>query len=299
MNNFYDEIKNLSIDIEESVPMKNHTTFKIGGNVRYFVSPANSDEVANIVKAANKYGEKIYVIGNGSNMLICDEGIDGVFIHIGDKMSEIELIDDITIRCSAGALLVKVCNFALENSLEGMETAYGIPGSVGGGLYMNAGAYGGEMKDYVISAEYVDRNGEKGVCNAEDMNLSYRHSAFAEDGRIITAVYIRLKKGDKDEIKNRMNDYMFRRKDKQPIEYPSAGSVFKRPEGYFAGALIEECGLKGKAVGGACVSEKHAGFIINKGGATACDVLELIELCKHTVFEQKGVVLEPEIRCLK
>ena len=299
MSNFYDEIINLSIDIKKSEPMKNHTTFKIGGNVKYFVSPANADEISDVIRLANKYNEKIYVVGNGSNMLICDEGIDGVFIHIGDKMSDIELVDETTIKCSAGALLVKVCNFALEHSLEGMETAFGIPGSIGGGLYMNAGAYGGEMKDYVIRAEYVDRNGVKGVCDAEDMKLSYRHSAFAEDGRIITAVYIRLKKGNKDEIKDRMNDYMFRRKDKQPLEYPSAGSVFKRPEGYFAGALIEECGLKGKAVGGACVSEKHAGFIINKGGATAKDVLGLIELCKSVVLNEKGVELEPEIRCLK
>lgn len=299
MSNFYDEIKNLSIDIEKSVPMKNHTTFKIGGEVKYFVSPKNADEVAEIVKLADKHSEKLYIVGNGSNMLICDEGIDGVFMHIGDKMSDIELIDDNTIRCSAGALLVKVCNFALDHSLEGMETAYGIPGSVGGGLYMNAGAYGGEMKDYVTKAEYVDRNGEKGECLLEDMNLSYRHSAFADDGRIITAVYITLKKGDKDEIKAKMNDYMSRRKDKQPLEYPSAGSVFKRPEGYFAGALIEECGLKGKAVGGACVSEKHAGFIINKCDATANDVLELIKLCQKTVLNQKGVALEPEIKCLR
>lgn len=298
MSNFYEEINNLSIDIKESVPMSRYTTFKIGGAVKYMVTPKNPQEVSQIVKTAYKYNEKLYVVGNGSNMLICDEGIDGVFMHIGEAMSEIQLISENTIKCSAGALLVKVCNFALEHSLEGMETAYGIPGSVGGGLYMNAGAYGGEMKDYVVKAEFVDREGNFGECDLSDMKLSYRHSAFADDGRIITAVYITLKKGSYDEIKERMKDYMFRRKSKQPLEFPSAGSVFKRPEGYFAGALIEECGLKGKNIGGAFVSEKHAGFIVNKGGATAKDVLDLIELCKKTVKSEKGVELEPEIRCL-
>lgn len=298
LSEFYDEMINNGIEILENEPLKKHTTFKIGGKARYFAIPKSEQEIALILKYARTLEKRVIVIGNGSNMLVTDKDIDAVFIYIGDKMSEITLVDETTIKCQAGALLSKVCKFALENSLTGMEASYGIPGSVGGGLFMNAGAYGTEMKDYVVKAEYISPNGIAGECGIEDMSLSYRHSAFSENGCVITAVYIKLKMGDRDEIKAKMTDFMGRRKDKQPLEYPSAGSVFKRPEGYFAGALIEECELKGKSVGGAQVSEKHAGFIINKGGATCKDVVDLIKLCQQTVFDKKGVKLETEVKVL-
>ena len=191
---------------------------------------------------------------------------------------------------------MKLCRFALQNSLSGLEFAFGIPGSCGGAAFMNAGAYGGEMKDVLFKCDHIDENGERGSLSGDELNLSYRHSAYSENGCTITGLYLKLKKGNPDEIKAKMDDFLQRRKDKQPLEYPSAGSTFKRPEGYFAGALIEECGLKGKQVGGAQVSEKHAGFIINKGGATCTDILELCKICSETVYKQKGVKLEMEIR---
>lgn len=298
VSNFYGEMTNCGIEILKNEPLKNHTTFKIGGKAKYFAIPKSEKELSSILRYARTFNKRTVVIGNGSNMLVTDDDIDAVFIYIGDKMSEITLVDETTIKCQAGALLSRVCKFALGNSLTGMEASFGIPGSVGGGLFMNAGAYGTEMKDYVVKAEYMTPYGETGECDLDDMALSYRHSIFSENGCIITNVYINLKKGDKDEIKAKMADYMGRRKDKQPLEYPSAGSVFKRPEGYFAGALIEECGLKGESVGGAQVSEKHAGFIINKGGATCRDVVELIEFCRQTVMKEKGVDLETEIKVL-
>ncbi|MGN0463565.1 MAG: UDP-N-acetylmuramate dehydrogenase [Acutalibacteraceae bacterium] len=299
MSSFYDSVRESGTEIIRDEPLKKHTTFKIGGNAKYFIIPEDEKEIAAVLKYARTFGEKVYIIGNGSNMLVDDAGVDGAFIYIGDKMSDISLEDETTIRCQAGALLSRVCKFALENSLTGMEASFGIPGSVGGGLYMNAGAYGTEMKDYVVKAEYLDPDGSLKECSREEMKLSYRHSVFSENSYIITAVYIGLKKGDKSEIRAAMTDYMTRRKAKQPLEYPSAGSVFKRPEGYFAGALIEQCGLKGRSIGDAQVSEKHAGFIINKGNATCKDVTELIRLCQYTVFKEKGVRLETEIKAIR
>lgn len=299
MNTFYDSVKNRGIEILKDEPLKNHTTFKIGGNAKYFVIPENADEIVFSLKEAGKLGLRTLVIGNGSNLLISDNGFDGAVIYIGEKMSNIEFLDETTIKAQAGALLVRVCRETLNASLSGMERLYGIPGSVGGCLYMNAGAYGSEMKDVVVCAEYIDENGN--ICTAanEEMLLSYRHSAFSGTKNVITSVTFKLEKSDKESIKATMDEYMQKRKDKQPLEYPSAGSVFKRPEGYFAGALIEQCGLKGKKVGGAQVSEKHAGFIINAGGATQSDVSELIRLCQKTVLEETGVSLEAEIRCFE
>ncbi|MGN1347500.1 MAG: UDP-N-acetylmuramate dehydrogenase [Acutalibacteraceae bacterium] len=299
MNTFYDCVKSRGIEIITDEPLKNHTTFKIGGNAKYFVLPADENEIIAVLEEAEKHNERVLALGNGSNMLISDNGFDGVVIYIGEKMSEISFIDETTVKAQAGALLVSVCRKAQAQSLGGMERLYGIPGSVGGGLYMNAGAYGSEMKDVVLSAEYIDKN--KQLCNIEldDMDLSYRHSIFSDEKYIITSVTFRLKKSDKAEIKALMDEYMQKRRDKQPVEYPSAGSVFKRPEGYFAGALIEQSGLKGRKIGGAQVSEKHAGFIINTGGATQSDVSELIGLCQKTVFEKTGVKLETEIKCIE
>lgn len=238
--------------------MKLHTTFKVGGNARIFALPSSEDEALEIIKCCNENNVRIVPVGKGSNLLVSDNGINACVICFGDDFSDIRLIDSETIFAESGASLSKVCRFALENSLEGLEFAFGIPGSCGGAAFMNAGAYGGEMKNVLFRCNHIDENGEKGFLENESLKLAYRHSAYYDNGCIITGVYLKLKKGNAHEIKDKMNDFLQRRKDKQPLEYPSAGSTFKRPEGYFAGALIEECGLKGYSVGGAEVSEKHA-----------------------------------------
>lgn len=276
--------------------MNAHTTFKIGGPARLMVFPKSEEEISAVIKKCRELGQRYVVVGNGSNLLVADEGIDGVVICLGKDFSEVMLVDDETVFAQAGAQLMKVCRVALENSLSGLEFAYGIPGSCGGGAFMNAGAYGGELKDVIIKCEHIDENGNKGFLCGEDLKLSYRHSAYYDNGCVITGVYMKLKKGNPDEIKAKMDDFMLRRKTKQPLEYPSAGSTFKRPEGYFAGALIEQCNLKGFAVGGAQVSEKHAGFVINKGGATCDDVLKLCDEVARKVKSECGVDLEMEIR---
>ena len=276
--------------------MKNHTTFKIGGNAALMVFPKSEGHVSEIVKCCRANGIRLVVMGNGSNLLVSDKGIDACVMCMDDDFSDIRLIDEETVFAQSGAMLMKVCRFALEHELSGLEFAYGIPGSCGGAAFMNAGAYGGEMKDVLIRCSHIDENGESGSLNGDSMRLSYRHSAYYENGCIITGIYLKLKKGKREEIKSKMEDLLGRRKEKQPLEYPSAGSTFKRPTGYFAGALIEECGLKGKSVGGAQVSEKHAGFVINRGGATCTDVLELCRICSETVKDKKGVSLEMEIR---
>lgn len=276
--------------------MSLHTTFKIGGNARLIVYPENETQIAQIVKYTKENEIRLIAIGNGSNLLVADEGIDACVMILGEDFSGIELVDDTLIYAKAGTKLITLCRFAYEHALTGLEFAYGIPGSCGGGAFMNAGAYGGELKDVLIRCEHIDSDGNKGTLEGEELDLSYRHSAYYDNGCIITGLYLRLKKGDKAEIKAKMDDLIGRRKAKQPLEYPSAGSTFKRPEGHFAGALIEECRLKGRSVGGAQVSEKHAGFVINRGGASCKDVLELCRLCSETVMEQKGVKLEMEIR---
>lgn len=276
--------------------MSLHTTFKIGGNARLIVYPHNEEQLSLIVKTANQQGVRLVTVGNGSNLLVSDDGIDACVVLLGENFSDIRLLDEETIYAKAGAKLITLCRFALENSLTGLEFAYGIPASCGGAAFMNAGAYGGEMKDVLYRCDHIDKNGDKGFLQNDELSLGYRHSAYYDNGCIITGIYLRLKKGDKDSIKAEMNELIGRRRDKQPLEYPSAGSTFKRPEGYFAGALIEECGLKGKAVGGAQVSEKHAGFVINAGGASCKDVLELCRLCQDTVMKEKSVKLEMEIR---
>ena len=294
--NIVDFLKQEKIKYLENEPMALHTTFKIGGAARVLVMPESEDEIAKVIKACNDLGERFITVGNGSNLLVSDAGIDAVVILLGKGFDNIRLIDDETIYAEAGALLIKVCTFALENGLSGLEFAYGIPGSCGGAAFMNAGAYGGEMKDVLYKCDHIDKDGNKGELCGDDLKLSYRHSAYYENGCTVTGLYLKLKKGDSEEIKAKMTDLMGRRKDKQPLEYPSAGSTFKRPEGYFAGALIEECKLKGASVGGAQVSEKHAGFVINKGGATCQDVLDLCKKVSDTVYNEKGVKLEMEIR---
>jgi len=278
-------------------PMKNHTTFKTGGNASVFICPKNENELSAVLKITDTLALKPFILGNGSNLLVSDDGItDRPVIFIGDGFSDIRLLDKTTVEVGAGTSLTALCRFALENSLTGLEFAFGIPGSCGGAAYMNAGAYGGEMKDVVIRCNHIDEKGNKGSFEAENLDFGYRHSVYTDSNFVITSVVLSLKRGNKEEIREKMKELMQRRRDKQPLEYPSAGSVFKRPEGYFAGALIEQSGLKGKRIGGAMVSEKHAGFIINYDNATTQDILDLVKFCQDTVMEKFGVVLEREIK---
>lgn len=296
MNRICEYVKNEGISYIENEPMALHTTFKIGGPARLAVFPKNENEISDVIKKCKEENVRYMVVGNGSNLLVADEGIDAVVILLGKEFGEVKLIDDTTIFAEAGAPLMKVCRFALENGLSGLEFAYGIPGSCGGGAFMNAGAYGGELGDVMFRCDHIDKDGNKGSLEGDDLKLAYRHSAYYENGCVITGAYFKMQKADKEEIKAKMTDYMSRRRDKQPLEYPSAGSTFKRPEGNFAGALIEQCGLKGTSVGGAEISTKHAGFVINKGGATCKDVLDLCKKVADTVKAEKGIDLEMEVR---
>ena len=286
------------IPYTQQEPMYRHTTFRTGGNARLFIMPQSEAMLAQTLQLCAQFGEAPFILGNGSNLLVPDDGLDRVVIQIGDGLDTVKRVDACTIEAGAGATLAKVCKFALEESLAGLAFAYGIPGTVGGAAFMNAGAYGGEMKQVISAVRFLDLNGRPGELSGEALQFGYRSSAFQSMHVVITSVVMRLQKGDATAIEADMRDLLSRRKDKQPLEYPSAGSVFKRPEGYFAGALIEQCGLKGKTIGGAQVSEKHAGFIINIGSATTKDVTDLIAYCQKTVLEQCGVLLEPEIKCI-
>lgn len=291
--------KETEIPFSENEMLSAHTTFKIGGPAEVFASPQNAGQVSAAVRFCKENGVKLFPLGKGSNLLVSDEGASGIVLHFGRDMSEMRLLDEETIYCEAGASLAKLCGFALENSLTGLEFAYGIPGSVGGAVFMNAGAYGGEIKDVILYTEHIDENGECGKFSGEELQMSYRRSIYSSKKYIITAAAFRLKKGDKAEIKAKMDELLGKRFDKQPMDKPSAGSTFKRPEGAFASALIDQCGLKGFTVGGAQVSEKHAGFVINKGGATCADVLELIKQVQDKVKTDTGFTLEPEVEILK
>ena len=297
----YEIIKSVCDEIgceyNENTLLSSCTSFKIGGKADLFVQPDSVEKLTAVVSECKKIGAKILILGKGSNLLVSDEGFRGVVISTS-KLDKIELIDETTVYCQSGVTLSKLCRFALDNSLTGLEFAYGIPGSAGGAAYMNAGAYGGEMKDVLFKCDHLSADGVISSYSDSELELSYRHSVYSKSDKFITALYLKLRKGDKEEIKAKMDELMGKRRDKQPLEYPSAGSTFKRPEGYFAGALVEECGLKGFTVGGAQVSEKHAGFVINIGGATASDVLSVIEHCKKTVYESKGVMLEPEVEII-
>ena len=295
----YDYAKSIGCQAQRDIPMSKYTTFRIGGNAAVMLTPTTDEQLASIIKKCKEENTKPFIIGNGSNMLISDKGLDTVVINMCRPNPKIELLNGDTVVCDAGATMSKVCNFALENGLTGLEFAFGIPGSAGGAAYMNAGAYGGEMKDVLVECRHIDRDGNFGSLKGDELGLGYRTSAYEHNGYIITTLVMKLSKGNKDEIRAKMQELLQRRKDKQPLEYPSAGSTFKRPEGFFAGALIEECGLKGYSVGGAQVSEKHAGFVINKGSATAKDVLDLIKYIQDKVFSEKGVMLEPEVRLIE
>lgn len=296
MNNFYDELaaflSGRKIEYILNEPMKAHTTFKIGGAADILISVKNEDELTEVLAACRKI--PYMILGKGSNLLVSDEGIEGAVITLDGVFKEISVSGD-TVTAGAGASLSKLCTVALENGLSGLEFAYGIPGTVGGAVFMNAGAYGGEMKDVVSEVTFLSESGEVLTYPAEKADFAYRRSVFKENNGIILFAKYKLAPDTKEAIKFRMDDFMTRRKTKQPLEFPSAGSVFKRPEGAFAGTLIESCSLKGASVGGAAVSKKHAGFIVNTGGATCRDVTELVSLVQDTVKKETGYFLECEI----
>ena len=285
----------LGCEARKDEPMSKPTTFKIGGNADVYIKVNNLSKLSTILKECANSEIDYMLLGNGSNLLVSDEGIRGAVIRLDGDFRKITLVDETTIFCGAGATLARLCKFALSCGLSGLEFAWGIPGTVGGAVFMNAGAYDGEMKNIVHSVSDISPNGKIGRIEKQDLGFGYRTSVYRTNNRIITGVTIKLQKGNPEEIRSKMDDYMQRRSTKQPLEYPSAGSVFKRPEGNFAGTLIEQCGLKGKMCGGAQVSEKHAGFIINKSNATAADVRNLIVDIQKTVADSTGYNLECEI----
>ena len=280
----------------ENEKMSLHTTFKIGGNARLVVYPQNEEQISELVKCAKAEKVRLIAVGNGSNLLVDDDGIDACVLILGEPFSQIELIDDETIYAKAGAKLIALCRFAYEHSLSGLEFAYGIPGSAGGAAFMNAGAYGGEMKDATAWVDVLDGHLELRRLTPEDCDFSYRHSAFLDGKDIILGAAFRLTPESGEVISQRMEEYKAKRVATQPLNYPSAGSTFKRPAAGIAAKMIDEAGLKGYTVGGAQVSEKHAGFVINRGGATCSDVLKLMDHVQTVVEERTGVRLEPEVR---
>ena len=278
-------------------PMKQHTTFKIGGPADYFLVPETGEEVGEIIKICRKTDTPYFILGNGSNLLVGDGGYRGAVIQVYRNMSAVT-VEGTTITAQAGALLSAVAAAAKNASLTGFEFAGGIPGTVGGAAVMNAGAYGGEMKDVLVEVTVMDAEGKIFAISAEKLELGYRTSVIKKAGYIVLEAKIRLKEGDQEAIRERMKELTIQRTTKQPLEYPSAGSTFKRPEGYFAGKLVMDSGLRGYQVGGARISEKHCGFVINAGDATAKDVRTLMDNVRDIVYEKYGVTLEPEVKFL-
>ena len=296
VNSIIEMAENYHFNVKLNEDMSKHTTFKIGGNAEVYINVLHIEGLIDILSRCKTNEVPYMIIGKGSNLLVSDKGIDGVVIHLDGDFNRIKVLDEKTIYCGAGVSLAKLCNFACEKSLSGLEFAWGIPGSVGGAVYMNAGAYGGEMKDVVEFVHHINEDNTIERFDTDKLEMSYRHSVYCHHNYVITGVALRLQPDSQVEIRKRMDEYMQRRKDKQPIEYPSAGSVFKRPQGYYAGTLIQQAGLKGKCIGDAQVSEKHAGFIINTGKATCKDVTALIKYVQRTVKNGFGVDLECEIK---
>lgn len=286
------EVQNLGFQITFDEPMARHTTFRIGGPADAFIKVNNCDKLPELLNILNKNSVPITVIGGGSNLLISDSGIEGAVLYICDDRF---IVDGNTFTAYSGLKLSKMCQILKQNSLSNAEFAFGIPGTVGGAVYMNAGAYGGEIVQIIVSCKSVTRDGKIIERTANQLELGYRTSIFKQNDEIIISATFKLTNDNQSEIEAKMNDFLERRRTKQPLEFPSAGSTFKRPVGYYAGALIEECGLKGFSVGDAEVSKKHAGFVINKGNASCSDVLKLIESVKEKVLTEKGVLLEPEV----
>lgn len=283
--------------IRENEPMRKHCTFRCGGNADLYVMPGSIEELSSVVKACRENDYPFMVIGNGSNILVKDQGYKGAIIEVNNRINSVDVIGD-EIVADAGAKLSSVAMVAYENDLAGFEFAHGIPGNVGGAVVMNAGAYGGEIKDVIKWAKVLTEDGEVVTLNAEELELGYRTSIVQKKNMIVLQMCIKLDLGSQEEIALIMQMFMQKRRAKQPLEYPSAGSTFKRPEGYFAGKLIEDAGLRGYQVGGAMVSEKHCGFVINYDNATATDILQLMDDVKATVKEQFDVELEPEVKII-
>jgi len=278
-------------------PMKNHTSFKVGGPADIFIEPDDRAELVKAIKDLREQGVSYYIIGNGSNLLVSDKGLRGAVVKIGEKFGSVSINNDI-ITAESGVLLSTLSKMAAREGLTGMEFASGIPGSLGGAVTMNAGAYGGEMKDIVEWVEVLDQDLNLKRLKNDEMKFMYRKSIIEPGKHIVLRCCIRLKKGNKDEIDNKMAELAEKRKSKQPLHLPSAGSTFKRPEGYFAGKLIEDAGLRGFSIGGAQISTLHCGFVVNNGDATAKDVYDLIRHVQKTVFEKFNVMLEPEVKIL-
>lgn len=290
-----DYLPDLTVQAEE--PLAKHTSFRIGGPARRMAFPQNAEQLVLLLNFAGQCGARPFLLGNGTNVLFPDGEVDRLIVNTRD-MAGVCLSDAGRVRADAGATLARVASFACQQGLAGLEFAHGIPGTLGGGVVMNAGAYGGELKDVVTEVTALYPDGVKVLTPAE-LDFSYRHSVFSAGEGIVLGAKLKLETGDKDAIKAEMDELMARRKASQPLELPSAGSTFKRPAGYFAGTLIEGCGLKGCRVGGAEVSPKHAGFVVNIGGATCADVLALIEKVRKTVYDAHGVMLEPEVKIIR
>ena len=282
-------------NVSRDEPMSAHTTFRVGGPADYFVTPRSEEALAELAAFATKEGLPHYILGNGSNLLVGDKGYRGVMIQVGKGFDGVSVEGEM-VYAQAGISLARLALAARQSSLSGLEFASGIPGTLGGAVMMNAGAYGGEMKQVVVSVRALAQSGEIREIPAEGLELGYRTSIFARNGDVILGAVLKLEKGDGDQIQKNMDELKRRRVEKQPLEYPSAGSTFKRPEGHFAGKLIEEAGLRGFSVGGAQVSEKHCGFVVNKGGATAADIASLMDQVAERVERHSGVRLRPEVR---
>lgn len=291
---FLDEAK---IEYVQNALMSDNTSFKIGGPADFLCLPQKVEQLKSLLKFCRENDVPYFVLGNGSNLLVSDLGIEGIVISL-KHFNDISYNPAYEITCGAGIKLSKLCSFALENSLSGLEFAWGIPGTVGGAIYMNAGAYGGEISFVLKECTFIDEEGNVVQADLSSLQLGYRKSIFTDSKKVIISATFKLKNDRKENIRAVMDDLIERRRTKQPLEFPSAGSTFKRPTGHFAGALIEECGLKGTQIGGAQVSEKHAGFVINTGDATCSDVLSLISKIKQEVYLQTSVTLEPEVKAV-
>ncbi|MGN0174457.1 MAG: UDP-N-acetylmuramate dehydrogenase [Acutalibacteraceae bacterium] len=296
INNLVDFFKHNNYSFKENEPLKNHTSFNIGGNAKIFVMPDSEEQLKEILLKCEEFDVKYYLLGNGTNVLFPDDGYDGVIISTTEKFNGIRKLSENSFECDAGVKLTSLCKFALENSYTGFECLFGIPGTVGGAIITNAGAYGSEVSDVIVEVNHIDDKGNFGSFIGEEIDFSYRHSAYEDNHYMICSAVFVCEQGNKAEIKAKMDELIQRRKEKQPLEFGSAGSTFKRPKEGYAAALIEQAGLKGTSVGGAEVSTKHSGFVINKGNATCKDVLKLIEIIKQKVFENSGVKLECEVR---
>jgi UDP-N-acetylmuramate dehydrogenase len=286
------------LELRAEEPMRAHTSFRIGGPVPLMALPRSGEEVRGILETAAGLGMEPFFMGNGSNLLVDDGGADVFVVKSFDGLGTIRREEGTAIYAGSGVLLSRLAVFAAEHALTGLEFAHGIPGTLGGAIAMNAGAYGGETAQVVFETSYLDQEGKQGVVSGQEHGFSYRHSVFSNSRRFVLGARLKLRPGDADEIKAKMAKLSEERRSKQPLEYPSAGSTFKRPEGHFAAALIDRCGLKGTGVGGAQVSEKHAGFLINRGGASCADMLKLIDIVRGAVQKQTGVELELEIKLL-